>query len=149
MKVILLEDIKNVGKKGQLLEASEGYARNFLFPKKLAVEANKANLNEYDARQKSVAHKRQSDLEEAQALGKALEAKTVKIAVKMGENGKLFGSVTNKEIAAALAEQEGLNIDKKKINVTDPIKTVGEKKVDIKLHPDVTCRLTVLVTELS
>lgn len=148
MNVILLEDIKGVGKKGQMINASDGHARNFLLPKKLAVEATKSNLNELEAKKKSEESKKQRELESAQALGKDISEKVIKIPVKTGDNGKLFGSVTNKEIASALEEQTGLQIDKKKIMVVDPIKTTGEKTVDIKLHPKVTARLTVYITDI-
>ena len=148
MQVILLEDIKGVGKKGQLINASDGHARNYLLPRKLAVEATKGNLNELEARKKSEANKAQNALNTAQKLAKEIAEKSVKIAVKTGENGKLFGSVTNKEIAAALAEQAGLTIDKKKIAIPEPFKTTGEKTVDIKLHPKVTAQLTVTITTL-
>ncbi len=147
MKVILLEDIKGVGKKGELLNASDGHARNYLIPRKLAVEATKTNLNELNLKQKSEEHKKEVELQAAKDLGQTLEQKTVKIAVKIGDNGKLFGSVTNKEIAAALEAQEGIKIDKKKITIVDPIKTVGEKEADIKLHPKVTVKLKVVVFE--
>ena len=148
MKVILLKDIKGVGKKGQLLNASDGHARNFLLPQKLAVEATKANLNEWEARKKSEAGKAQRELEAAQNLAQEIAEKTVVIPVKTGDNGKLFGSVTNKEIAAALTEQTGLSVDRKKIIVADPIKTIGDINIDIKLHPKVTARLAVSITTL-
>ena len=128
MKLILLEDVKGVGKKGDIVNKNDGYAINFLIPKKLAVEATNANLN---------------DLEEAQRLGAELNDKVVKVKEKAGENGKVFGSVTNKEIASALLEQTGIDIDKKKISFDDPIKMVGRRIVKVKLHPQVTVELTV------
>ncbi len=148
MKVILLEDIKGVGKKGQLINTSDGHARNYLLPKKLAVEATKSNINELEAKQKSMANKKEKEFEAAKALGDDISSKLVKIAVKIGDNGKLFGSVTNKEIASALEEQTGIIIDKKKIVIDEPIKTIGEKSVDIKLHPEVTAKLTVHITDI-
>ena len=127
MKMILLQDVKSVGKKGDLVNVSEGYAKNFLLPKKYAVEATKANLNDYELKQKAEAKRKQEELEEAQATAKALEDKEVVIKVKTGENGKLFGSVTNKEVAEAIVDQTKLKIDKKKVSIGDPIKMLGER----------------------
>lgn len=146
MQVILLEDIKGVGKKGQLIEASAGHARNFLLPKKLAVEANKDNLNKLENKRKSDEVKRVHELEAAIALKAQLEQTPIKISVKTGESGKIFGSVTNKEIGAALEEQTKIVIDKKKIILDTPIKTLGEHTVDIKLHTDVTAKLNVQIS---
>lgn len=143
MQVILLEDIKGVGKKGQLIEASAGHARNFLLPKKLAVEANKENLNKLEAKRKSDESKRVHELEAAIALKAQLEQTPIRISVKTGEGGKIFGSVTNKEISAAVEEQTKIAIDKKKIILDAPIKTLGEHTVDVKLHTDVTAKLNV------
>lgn len=147
MKVILLEDVKGVGKKGQLIDAADGHAKNFLLPKKLAVEANKANVNELEQKKKAEEHKRRKELEDAQALGQAISEKVIKIPVKIGENGKLFGSVTNKEIAAELLSQAGLQLDKKKIVVTEPIKSKGVKQVEVKLHPKVSVKLNIEIVE--
>ena len=124
MKVILLEDVKNVGKKGELVNASDGYAKNFLFPKKLAVEATKSNLNDFELKQKAEAKRKKEELEQAQNMAKELENKTVTVKVKTGENGKLFGSVTNKEVAEEIVKQTGMEIDKKKVSIGDPIKMV-------------------------
>ena len=143
MKLILLEDVKGVGKKGDIVNKNDGYAINFLIPKKLAVEATNANLNELELKKKSEAKRKKEELEEAQRLGAELNDKVVKVKVKAGENGKVFGSVTNKEIASALLEQTGLDIDKKKISFDDPIKMVGRRIVKVKLHPQVTVELTV------
>lgn len=143
MKVILLEDIKGVGKKGQLLDASDGHARNYLIPRKLAVEATKANMNQLEAKRRSDEKKRRDDLIAAQELQKLLETKSIKISVKSGESGKLFGSVTNKEIAQAFEEQTEFKIDRKKILLEDPIKTKGVHSVSLKLHPEVTAKLTI------
>lgn len=148
MKVILLDDIKGVGKKNEIVNASEGYAKNYLFPKKLAVEANKSNVNHLDNIKKNQEAKRQEELEQARLLGDEIEKKQIKIAVKIGNNGKLFGAVTNKEISAALKEQAGLDIEKKKIVLSEPIKDLGQRQVDIKLHPKVTAKLNVSVEEL-
>lgn len=147
MKVILLEDVKSVGKKGSLVTVSEGYAKNFLFPKKLAMEATKSNINDLELKKRSEDKKRQQELEEAQALAKKLEEKAIKVAVKTGDNGKLFGSVTNKEIGIALEEQTGIKIDKKKIILNDPIRMVGTRHVTVKLHPQVNVELTVEIIE--
>ena len=147
MKVILLQDIKGVGKKDQTINASEGYARNFLFPKNLAVEANANNVKHLENVKKNEAAKLQAELEAAQSLGKDIESKVVKISVKIGNNGKLFGAVTNKEIGTALKEQHNIEIDKKKIVLSDTIKTTGEKNVSVKIHPKVTATLKVLVEE--
>ena len=143
MKLILLEDVKGVGKKGYSVNKNDGYAINFLIPKKLAVEATNANLNDLELKKKSEAKRKKEELEEAQRLGAELNDKVVKVKVKAGENGKVFGSVTNKEIASALLEQTGIDIDKKKISFDDPIKMVGRRIVKVKLHPQVTVELTV------
>lgn len=147
MKVILLEDVKSVGKKGQLINASEGYAKNFLLPKKLAVEATKANINELELKKRAEDKRKQEEYETAVQLSKQLEEKTVIISVKTGENGKLFGSVTNKEVAEELVKQTGLEIDKKKVSIGDPIKMVGERTATVKLHPKVTAEVTVKIVE--
>ena len=143
MKVILLEDIKGVGKKGQMINTSDGHARNFLIPRKLGVEATDANIKNMEQQKKNEEKKRQQELEEAQALKKSLETKNIKIAVKSGEGGRIFGSVTSKEIAQAFAEQTGVQIDRKKILLNDPIKTKGSHQVDLRLHPDVVAKLNI------
>ena len=145
MKMILLQDVKSVGKKGDLINASEGYAKNFLLPRKLAVEATKSNLNDYELKQKAEAKRKQEELEKAQATAKELEDKVVTIKVKTGGNGKLFGSVTNKEVAEEIVKQTRLDIDKKKIVIPDAIKSLGTYNVNIKLHKDVTATLAVKV----
>ena len=147
MKLILLEDVKSVGKKGDLINASEGYAKNFLLPKKLAVEATKSNLNDYELKQKADAKRRQEELEKAQETAAALKDKVVTIKVKTGGNGKLFGSVTNKEVADAIVEQTKLEIDKKKVSIGDPIKMVGERTAVVKLHPKVSAEATIKIEE--
>ena len=144
MKVILLQDIKGVGKKDQVINANDGYAKNFLFPRKLAVEAESNNLKRLDNIKKAEEAQAQALLEEAKELGKKIESSVVKLSVKTGDNGKLFGAVTNKEIAAALKEQTGLAVDKKKISA-DAIKELGEKTVTVKLHPKVSANLKVIV----
>ena len=147
MKLILLEDVKSVGKKGELINASEGYARNFLLPKKLAVEATKSNLNDYELKQKAEAKRKQEELAHAQEVAKALNDKVVTIRVKTGENGKLFGSVTNKEVAGEIIKQSGLDFDKKKVSIGDPIKMLGERTAVIKLHPKVTAEVSIKIVE--
>ncbi len=145
MEVILLQDVKSLGKKGDIVKVNDGYARNFLLPKKLGLEANKQNLNEL-SRQKAAEEKRQKELlEEAREQAKKLEALTVKVAIKAGEGGKTFGSVSTKEIAGSIKEQYGMDIDKKKLVLNDPIKQAGEYSVPVKLHPQVTAQLKVVV----
>jgi len=139
MKVILLADVKGTGKKGQTIEASDGHARNFLIPRKLAVEATKANIAQLEGQQKKAADKLQKDIEEAQEIATKIRAVEIKIAVKVG-GGKMFGSISNKEIAEALQQQANLFIDKKKI-VVQAIKTVGEHTATVKLHPQVSVPL--------
>jgi large subunit ribosomal protein L9 len=145
MEVILLQDVKSLGKKGDIVKVNDGYARNFLLPKKLGLEANKQNLNEL-SRQKAAEEQRQKELlEEAKEQAKKLEALTVKVAIKAGEGGKTFGSVSTKEIAGSIKEQYGMDIDKKKLVLNDPIKQAGEYSVPVKLHPQVTAQLKVVV----
>ena len=143
MQVILLEDVKGVGKKGDVVNKNDGYALNFLIPKKLAVEATKSNINDLELKKKADERRKKEEYEEAKELGEKLKDKIVKVSVKAGENGKVFGSVTNKEISAALLQQTGIDIDKKKITFNDPIKMVGRRTVKVKLHPKVTVELTV------
>lgn len=143
MKVILLEDVKGTGKKGQILELSDGHAKNYLIPRKLALEATKAALNDWEKQKKTAEHKRQNDVASAQELASRIEKATVKIPMKVGDSGKMYGSVGSKEIAAALSSQTGIDIDRKKIVLDDPIKSVGETKVSVKLYSDVSAQLTV------
>ena len=147
MKVIWLEDIKGVGKKDQIINASDGYARNFLFAKNKALEATPNNLRQLEHKQKAEKAKKAEEYEKAKELGKKLDEISVTVAVKTGNNGKLFGAVTNKEISAALKEQHNLDIDKKKIVINDTIRAVGERTVDVKPHSKVTAKLTVKITE--
>ena len=146
MKVILLQDVKGHGKKGELCNVSDGYARNFLFPKKLAVEADNTAMNEFKNREAAAAHHKQEEINAANATAKALNGKTVIISAKAGSNGKLFGSVTSKEIAAEIKKSLGVEIDRKKMSVAD-IKNFGEYTAEIKLYPGITAKLTVKVTE--
>lgn len=147
MKVILLEDVKALGKKGEIVNVSDGYARNCILPKKLGLEATSKNLNDLKLKKANDAKVAQEQLEEAQALGKKIEAGKVELAIKVGEGGRAFGSVSSKEIAAAVKEQMGYDIDKKKIQLKDVIKTLGTHTVPVKLHPKVTADLKVIVTE--
>ena len=135
MKVILLQDVKGTGKKGQMIEASDGHARNFLIPKKLAMEATKSNVAQLESQQKKADQKHREEVEAAQALGNRVRETKIKIPVRVGDGGKMFGSIGNKEVAEALVKS-GISIDKKKI-VVDSIKTVGEHKATVKLHPQV------------
>lgn len=146
MKVVLLQDVKGKGKKGELCNVSDGYARNFLFPKKLAVEADNAALNELKNREEAQAHHKKEELAAAQKTASMLDGKTVNIKAKAGAGGKLFGSVTSKEIAAEIKNSIGIEIDRKKMNVAD-IKNYGEYTAEIKLYPGVTAKLTVKVSE--
>ena len=146
MKVILLEDVKALGKKGEIVNVNDGYARNFILPKKLGLEATSKNLNDLKLKKANEARLAQEQLEEAQALGKKIEAGKVELAIKIGEGGRAFGSVSSKEIASAVKEQMGYDIDKKKIQLKDSIKALGTHTVPVKLHPKVTAELKVIVT---
>ena len=143
MKVILLSDIKGVGKKDQVIEASDGYARNFLFPKNLAVEANNANMSKLKAKQESKQFRKDNEKREAEELARELKGIMLKIRVKAGENGKIFGGVTSKEISEGLKRDYNIEIDKKKINLTDTVKTLGTILVDIRLYEGVIGKLKV------
>ncbi len=143
MKVILLDNIKGVGKKDEVINASDGYARNFLFPKKLALEANAENMSKLKAKQDSNQYKKSVEKEEAQKVAQKLNGILLKIAVKTGENGKIFGSITAKEIADNLKEQYKIEVDKKKIELKEPIKTLGSFNVSIKLYEGVVGTLKV------
>ncbi len=144
MKVILLKDIKGTGKKDQILEVNDGYARNYLLPRKLAVEASSTNLNVIQAKKDKAAHDKEQQRLQAQNQADALNGKTVKLTASSGENGRLFGSVTSKEIADALSEQYNCNIDKKKI-VSDNIRALGRYEVELKLYTDVSAVINVEV----
>jgi len=147
MKVILLEDIKGKGKKGDIVNVSDGYARNFLFPSKKAQEANNQNITEAAQKKKALAHQKEVELKEARELAKLIKTLTVTMRAKSGDGGKLFGSITSKEIAAELKAQHNIDIDKKKIVLNDHIKVLGNYSVDIKLYPEVSTTLTVNVLE--
>ena len=145
MKVILKADIKGVGKKDQVIEAADGYARNYLFPKKLAVPADVGNMNNLKSKNSSADYRRQEDLKEAKEIAEKLKKITVKITVKAGENGRLFGAVTSKEISEALKNDYGIDVDKKKILLQESIKMAGVTRVDIKLNEGVMATVAVMV----
>lgn len=147
MKVILSEDVKTLGKKGDIVNVNDGYARNFILPKKLGLEATGKNMNDLKLQKNNEAKLAKEHLEAAKELAKKLEAGVIETAIKVGEGGKTFGSVSSKEIAAAVKEQKGLEIDKKKVQMKEVIKTLGAHKVPVKLHPEVTAELTVEVKE--
>ena len=147
MKVILLEDVKSLGKKGDIVNVSDGYARNAILPKKLGIEATSKNLNDLKL-QNQHAHKVAAEnLANAKELAKTVEQQKVVIKIKAGEGGKIFGSISTKEIAQATKEQTGLELDKKKMHLPDGIKALGTYEVPVKLHPQVTAKLTVQVVE--
>lgn len=147
MKVILNQDVKSLGKKGDIVEVSDGYARNFILAKKLGVEANSSNLNDLKLKKANDEKIAQQQLEDAREYAKVIESKKVVLKIKQGEGGKTFGSISSKEIAAAAKEQHDMELDKKKIVLKDPIKSVGAYQVPIKLHPKVTASLQVSVEE--
>ena len=141
MKIILIEDVKSLGKKGEIVNVNDGYARNFILPKKLGLEATGKNLNDLKLQKANEEKVAQQIWDEAKELGKKLEAGKVELAIKIGEGGRAFGSVSSKEIAVAVKEQMGYDIDKKKIQLKDSIKTLGTHMVPVKLHPKVTAEL--------
>lgn len=145
MKVILNQDVKGKGKKGQLVEVSDGYARNFLLPKGLAKEATNTNINIMNGKNNAEAYHQQVALEEAQATKEKMEAVEVVLTAKAGENGKLFGSITSKDVAEALTMQHHIKLDKKKFVMPDGIKMLGTTTVDVKIHQGVTGKLKVTV----
>lgn len=147
MKVILTEDVKALGKKGEIVEVSDGYARNFILKKKKGLEANNKNLNDLKLKKANEDKLAQEQYEAARELGKKIEAGKVEMSIKTGEGGKAFGSIASKEIAAEVKEQMGLEVDKKKIQLKESIKTLGTHTVPIRLHPKVTADLKVIVTE--
>ncbi len=147
MKIILLQDEKKLGKKGDIIEASEGYARNYILPKKIGVEANAKNMNDLKLQKANSDKIAQEQLDAAKALAAELETKQVIVKIKAGEGGRAFGSVSTKEIAAAVKEQHSLEIDKKKIQLPEALKNFGSYEIAVKLHPQVTARLTVKVLE--
>ena len=147
MKVILLEDVKSLGKKGEVVNVNDGYARNFVLPKKLGVEATGKNMNDLKLQKDNEEKVAKEHLEAAQAFAKEMENDHVVVSIKAGEGGRTFGSVSSKEIATAYKEQCGKEIDKKKIILPEPIKSFGVYEVAVKLHPKVTGTLKVKVQE--
>lgn len=147
MKIILLQDEKKLGKKGTVIEVSEGYARNYVLPKKIGVEATPKNLNDLKLHNANEEKKAKEALENAKALAADLEQKQVIVKIKTGEGGKSFGSISTKEIAAAVKEQHGIEIDKKKIQMAENLKNIGSYEVTLKLHPVVAAKLSVKVVE--
>lgn len=147
MKVILTEDVKSLGKKGEIVEVSDGYARNFILKKKKGLEANNKNLNDLKLKKANDDKLAKEQYEAAQELGKKIEAGKVLMSIKTGEGGKAFGSIASKEIASEVKQQLGLDIDKKKIQLKDAIKTLGTHNVPVRLHPKVTAELKVIVSE--
>lgn len=147
MKVILLQDVKALGKKGQTVNVSDGYARNFILPKKLGVEATASNANDLKLQKANEAKIAKELLEQAQAFAEDIKEKFVTVTIKTGEGGRTFGSVSTKEIAAAVKAQLGIEIDKKKLQLAEPIRTLGVTIVPYKVHPKVVAQLTVKVKE--
>lgn len=147
MKVILLQDVKSLGKKGETVDVSDGYARNYILPKKLGIEANSQNLNDLKLQKAHEEKVAKELLAEAGKLAEKIEKLTVNVSLKSGKDGRAFGSISSKEIAVALKEQHGIEVDKKKISLDEPIKAVGTSIVSIKLHREVTAKLTVKVSE--
>lgn len=147
MKVILLEDVKSLGKKGEVVNVNDGYARNLLFKKNLGIEATKQNLNDLKLQKQNNDKLEAERLQEAKDLAKELEQKEVVLAIKAGSDGRVFGSVSTKEIAEAAKEQLGYKLDKKKMQLKESIKSIGTFQVPVKLHPKVTAQLKVVVKE--
>ena len=147
MKVILLEDVKSLGKKGELVEINEGYARNFILKKKLGLEATAKNMNDLKLKKANEEKVAKEQLEAAKVFAEELKEKVVTVSIKTGEGGRVFGSVSTKEIASAAKAQLNLDIDKKKLNLQEPIRMVGTVIVPYKVHPKVTAELKVMVKE--
>ena len=143
MKVILKQDIKGVGRKNEVINASDGYARNFLFPKNLAVEANTENMNKLNMQNEAKQYKKDVEKEQAKEIAKKLETITLQMKVQAGENGKIFGSVSAKEITENLESQYKIKIDKKKVDLKEAIKTIGPKTVEVKLFEGVTGKIKI------
>lgn len=148
MQVILLEDVKALGKKGDCVKVSDGYARNFILPKKLGLEATPKNLNDLKLQKAREEKERQEILEEAKAFAAEIETKNITVKIKAGEGGRIFGSVSTKEISTEIKKQLGYDIDKKKLQMPEPIKSLGTFQIPVRLHPKVTAKLKVTVQEL-
>ncbi len=147
MKVILQADVKGKGKKGEVKEVSDGYARNFLFPRGLAIEANTMNLNSAKGQQEAQAYHKEQERKQALELKDALEKVSVSLTAKAGAGGKLFGSITSKDVSQALKMQHHIDVDKKKFNMPDGIKNIGTTEVDVRVYPEISAKLKVVVTE--
>jgi large subunit ribosomal protein L9 len=147
MKVILLKDVKGQGKKGELKEVSEGYANNFLLPQKLAAPANESSVKMLDQQKKAEQRKKDQDKSDAEEIGQKLAAVTVELKAKSGKDGRLFGAISNKQVAEELEKQFKLKLDKRKILMEDPIRTLGVTEVGVKLHPEVSAKLKIHVSE--
>lgn len=145
MKVVLLQDVKKLGKKGEVMEVAEGYARNFLMPQKLAAQATKDTLNQLQQQKSATADRQKRQLEEAKLLAAQLAKIEVKVTAKAGEGGKLFGAVTTKDITDAAKAQHGIELDRRKMDITEPIKNLGPASVVMKIHPEVTAEIKVQV----
>lgn len=145
MKVILKEDIKKLGKKDDMVEVKDGYARNYLIPRGLAEEANEGNISRVNERKKAEAQRREKEKEEAGAIASKIDGKTLEIRVKTGGKGKLFGSITSMDVAEAMKKEFGIDFDRKKVVLDEPIKSVGESTVEIKLYPGVSAQIKVKV----
>lgn len=147
MEIILLQDVKTLGKKGQIISVNDGYARNFVIPKKLGIEATSKNINDLKLQKANEEKVAKEHLEAAKELALKVEEKPIQLTIKAGESGKTFGSISTKEIGKAVLDQLKLDIDKKKIVLPEPIKTMGTHEVSVKLHKDVTAKLTIKITE--
>lgn len=149
MKVILTQDVKSQGKKGQLINVSDGYARNFLLPKGLAVEADATAMNDLKNKESSRLHKIELEKQAANDIAKKLETITVKLQAKAGADGRLYGSVTSLDIANALEEQHKIQVDKRKIQLPDPLKTFGVHTVSVKLYTEITGKINVVISDVK
>lgn len=147
MKVILVQDVKNLGKKGDVVNVADGYARNFLFPRNLAIEASPGNIARLEQEKKAMENKKEKEKREAVELAKKIEKCTVTLKVKTGEQGKLYGSINTKDIAEGLKSQFNIDIDKRKIVLKEPIKSLGSYEVEVKIHPEVDAKFKLRVIE--
>ena len=147
MKVILLEDVKSLGKKGEIVNVNDGYARNFILPKKLGLEATSKNLNDLKLQKQNDEKVAQEKLDAAKALAEEIKEKSITVKIQAGVEGRVFGSISSKEIALEAKKQLNMDIDKKKMKLDEPIKTLGNHIITVKLHKDVTAKLTVSVGE--
>ena len=149
MKVVLLKDVKNIGKRDEIVNVSDGYARNFLFPQRLAAEATAGTLKEISKKRAAQDAREAEQLAEAQAKAAALKGKVIELAIKCGSQGRLYGSVTAAEVAEALEKQHGVSVDRRKIDLGDPIKEIGDREISIRLHPGVSTTMKLRVKPLE